>query len=89
MSVLIKGVNAPIDCTECVARDIQRSFDIVCRQKFIDWRRPDDCPIMELQDHGVIIYKETLLGCLHEIEKEEEHDQQRSDQLSETDPGQL
>lgn len=63
MSVLIKGINIlPKHCLECMFyRAKGQDYDYCCISSAIPKNYiPDDCPLVELPDHGDLIDRDAL-----------------------------
>ena len=55
MSILIRGMEMPTSCAECLLADCSKS---PCYKVggVVDWeRRPDWCPLIEIPPHGRLI----------------------------------
>ena len=61
MSILIVGIEKPINCRLCFASDDESRF---CRaaKEYIPMRgKPKFCPLIELPDHGDLIDRDALM----------------------------
>lgn len=71
MSVLIKGIEMPNDCSECFVK--VRECDVIEPLKINE--RPRDCPLVEVSTpHGRLIDADTLFELLDKTQKEIEAD---------------
>lgn len=60
MSILIRGMEMPTSCAECLLADCSKS---PCYKVggVVDWeRRPDWCPLIEIPPHGRLIDADAL-----------------------------
>ena len=65
MSVLIKGMKMPENCFQCrFSRwDVEGGFcDLLNEDADMRFKRHDDCPLIEVPDHGDLIDRDVLLS---------------------------
>lgn len=66
MSVLIKGMKMPKDCSECRFCAWKDGNDVAC---VATGKGADDCPLIELPYHGDLIEKRPIVDALAVAEK--------------------
>jgi len=74
MSVLIKGAKPPSGCAFCYFNDDSKCALIPgCNYDETNgWRRRDDCPLVELPDHGDLIDRDAMAkGLAYDVEMDE------------------
>ena len=97
MSILVKRMEMPDDCRNCPFETYYFNCgETKCRATgkiLADFYKPipfdgrdEECPLVQLSDHGMIISELTLLECLERIREEEmvEHELQGRDRGAET-----
>lgn len=72
MSILIKGAMPPSGCAFCYFNvDSKCALIPGCNYDETNgWQRRDDCPLIELPDHGDLIEKDPLLKKAEELEEQ-------------------
>ena len=61
MSILIRGMEMPKDCSECRFCEWKDGDDVGC---VATGKGADDCPLIELPDHGDLIDMDEFIGRL-------------------------
>lgn len=60
MSVLIVGIEKPINCRLCFASDDESRFCRAAKEYIPMLGKPKFCPLIELPDHGDLIDRDAL-----------------------------
>ena len=80
-SVLIRGMEMPTTCRECIIGNPKAKTCIIGKPK-MNTKRRDDCPLVEIPTpHGRLIDADALANTLRDVSKRQKYDKLFSDNV--------